>query len=369
MTSLSLRAAGYASAGTIDRLTHGQSAQQTTKRSAAILRNSASGASLALIAAWSLLAVGEVAAAEPRVVFDIPEKIECRDVTPEKCAATHPDLKVIEAKFRISSSFIEGTEESITDFAYIIASPEFRLKIQDYLPNTTLESTAADDAIEVADTTESTKGANAEAKVAYQIFSLGVGGSHNTKKTESGHYKQLAPKALVLASGTINREHGVFFKLRPSKGASLEGAKEFTFLAIVPKSWRGDWCTVACLARTTKKSAFSNSTTSQLAGVDQAHVGLYLTGDREGAKLADKLWQVQEANNGVLSKQMAKEAAERFATMHITSTNKHSLVNYDDWLHNIKSKLEPKESNKELENAKAAILGYQTELGKLAGAN
>jgi hypothetical protein len=303
--------------------------------------------------------------AETRVLFDIPDKIECRDVTPDKCAAAHPDLKVIEAKFRISASFIEGTEASIIDFAYIVASPEMRLKIQDYLPNTTLESTAADDSIEVADTTESTGGMTEEAKVAYKILSLGATKSQTEKKTQSGHYKQIVSKALVLASGTINREHGVFFKLRPSKGASLEGAKEFTFLAIVPKTWRGDWCTIACLARMTKKSPFS--TTTVLAGIDQAHVGLYLSGDREAGELADQLWQVQEANNGILSMEMAKEAAQRFETMHAATASNHSFLHHDELLHFLRNKFESKETDQTLEAAKAVILDLQDRLAKLSG--
>lgn len=315
---------------------------------------------------WLLALAGAAAhAGEARVLFDIPDKIECRDVTPGKCAAAHPDLKVIEAKFRISASLIEGTETSIVDFAYIVVSPEFRLKIQDFLPNTTLESTAAGDSIEVADTTESSTGLTEDAKVAYKILALGASHSQTAKKTESDKYKQVAPKALVLASGTINREHGVFFKLRPSLGASLEGAKEFTFLAVVPKTWRGDWCTVTCVARTSKKVPFGTATL--LAGVEQAHVGLYLSGDHEANALADKLWQVQEANSGVLTKQMNKEAARQFESMHAVSPNTHSLAHYEEWLHNVATHFAANQSDKNLDAAKAAIGELQAKLGKLSG--
>lgn len=317
------------------------------------------------VVAFLAARAGSLCAADARVLFDIPDKIECRDVTPEKCAAAHPDLKVIEAKFRISASLIEGTEAAIVDFAYLVVSPEFRLKIHDYLPNTTLESTAAGDSIEVADTTESTHGLTEDAKVGYKILSLGVSLNQTAKKTESGKYKQIAPKSLVLASGTINREHGVFFKLRPSLGASLEGAKEFTFLAVVPKTWRGDWCTVTCVARTTKRVPFGTATI--LAGVEQAHVGLYLSGDHEANALTDKLWQVQEANSGVLSKQMAKEAARQFESMHTVSPNTHSLAHYEEWLHSVTPHFASKEGDKNLDSARATILELQAKLSKLSG--
>ncbi len=209
-------------------------------------------------------------------------------VTPDTCEALHPHLMVIEAKFRISASFVEGTEESVVDFVYMITSPELRMKIQDYLPNTTLESTLADDQIEVADTTENSNTTNTEAHVAYRVLTLGGSKAQTAKKTQADHYKTIASKALVLASGTTHREHGVFFKLRPSKGASLEGGKEFTFLAVVPKTWRGDWCSVVCAARANKKAHFSKPTVA-LAGIEEAQVGLYMTGDREAGDLAEEL--------------------------------------------------------------------------------
>ncbi len=216
-------------------------------------------AAIAMVVLSCVIARRVAAAEMTEVAFDIPDKIECRDVTPEKCAAAHPNLKVVEAKFRISASFIRGSEANAVDFDYVICSPGMRLKILDYLPNTTLESTYADDRIEVADMTENTDSTAAEARVAYSVLSLSSTKNQSAKKTEQNHYKRVAPKSLVLASGTTNRGHGVFFKLRPSNGASLEGAKEFTFLAIVPKEWRGDWCTFVCAARANKKSLVSSS--------------------------------------------------------------------------------------------------------------
>ena len=209
--------------------------------------------SVTLAGAFIVAAFATPAAAQTRVEFDIPDAIECRDVTPAKCAAEHPNLKAIEGKFRLSARITKGSEAEIVDFLYILVSPDMRLKIHDYLPNTTLESALADDRIEVAESTENSASATEDAHVGYKIFSLGGTLNQASKKTESNHYKQLVPKALVLASGTTNREHGVFFKLRPSNGASLEGAKEFTFLAVVPRDWRGDWCTVACGARARRK--------------------------------------------------------------------------------------------------------------------
>ena len=284
------------------------------------------------VAAFSVLGLtgNRALAADTQVIFDLPDTIECTDVTPEKFAANHPDLKVIEAKLRISARIPEGSETDIVDFLYMITSPGMRMKIQDYLPNTTLESTVQGDQIEIADTSESSNATAEDAHISYKILGLGGTANQGSKKTESSKYKQIAPKALVVASGTTNREHGVFFKLEPSKGASLEGAKNFTFLAIVPKAWRGDWCIVSCAARAKKKSFFS--TTIPVAGVDQAHIGMYLSGDREASLRAEQLCEIQDEHEGLRATQLAKHGNRLVEAMHAATTADH-LFGFS-WLHN-----------------------------------
>jgi hypothetical protein len=175
---------------------------------------------------------------------------------------------------------------------YLIASPGKRLRFQDYLPNTTLESAVAQDQIEIKDATEKSTTAGADVHVAYKLLSLGGSLAQTSKNSEQSCYRQIAPKELVVASGTTDREHGVFFRLRPSRAASLEGAKEFTFLATVPKTWRGDVCTISCTARGKKDSLFASSVAP--AGARDAEVGLYLAGDVEAASLAEGLRRAQE---------------------------------------------------------------------------
>jgi len=302
-------------------------------------------------------------AGDTQVAFDIPDTIECRDVTPDKCAVAHPYLKVIEGKFRLSARMTKGSEADVQDLLYMIVNPGLRLKIHDYLPNTTLESALADDHIEVAENTENSKSATEDAHVGYKILNLGATLNQTNKKTESNHYKQIVPKSLVLASGTTNREHGVFFKLRPSNGASLEGAKEFTFLAIVPRDWRGDWCTVACSARTKKKSFLSSN--PSLIGIEQAHVGLYLSGDREASALADALCNLQESNAMLLAKQLTSEGEKMLQDMQEASEPHHHTNTPEAWLHNA---FKMHNQSDEVEKALDAMKTVQNRLARLSGA-
>ena len=58
-----------------------------------------------------------------QVAFDLPDTIECRDVTPEDFTTAHPTLKVIEAKFRISARVVDGNLTEIVDFLYVLNMP------------------------------------------------------------------------------------------------------------------------------------------------------------------------------------------------------------------------------------------------------
>jgi hypothetical protein len=254
-----------------------------------------------------LISAAPAFAVETRIAFDLPSSIECRDVTPKEFAAAHPALKVIEAKFRISARVIDGNASDIIDFLYVLESTHKSLRVQDYLPNTTLESSVVEDHIEITDATESSKASGTDAHVVYKPFALGGSLNQSSKKSESSHYKQIASKDLVLASGTTNREHGVFFRLRPSRAASFEGAKEFTLLATVPKTWRGDLCAISCDARATKRSLISTSVGS--AGTEQAQIGMYLACDAEAAALAEELRRAHETYATILKTLPTKECA------------------------------------------------------------
>ncbi len=264
----------------------------------------------ALAVLVSVASSAAAAAPDTRIVFDLPPAIECRDVTPDDFRQVHPTLKVVEGTLRISARVAQGAEDQIVDFLYVIEGPSNSMRFQDYLPNTFLESVVADDLIAITTGSENASGGGLEAHVVYKPVNVGGELSHNEKKSESSCYKKIVPRELVLASGTTNREHGVFFRLRPSRTASLEGAKEFTFLATVPVAWRGDLCTIECTARA-KKSSFLSSSIAP-AGAARALVPLHLVGDAEAAELARTFRRAQQDYAAALA---ARERDNVFSTI------------------------------------------------------
>jgi hypothetical protein len=249
--------------------------------------------------AQMLMAVSLLAAALPYVhcvqaagiTFDLPSSVECRDVTSQDFAIANPHLRQIEAKVRISARQIEGEIAAIVQFDYEIRVGN-TIRVIDYQPKTLLESSIAQDQIEITAAAEDSQANGVDAHVNYKP--LIFGGSHNTtaKKSEAKHFKQIASQDVVLASGTVEREHGVFFRVRASRVAAFEGSHDFILTVAVPRGWRADVCQISCIARVTKQSMMSSSELS--TGGLQTSVGMYLKGDAEAAASAEQLREAQD---------------------------------------------------------------------------
>lgn len=264
----------------------------------------------------SILSCGAFVSLADEVAFDLPSSIECRDVTTVEFAQAHPELKLIEAKLRISARLLEGDTESIVDFEYLLETGS-AMRVQQYMPNTTLESAVSEDQIEVTAGAESTSATGIEAQLAGQPLLISASHEKSSKQTATSHYQRLAPKDVVLASGTIDREHGVFFRIRPSRTASLEGGREFSIIASVPKSWRGGLCYTSCAAKASRRSFIRNSL--ETIGSAQAQIGMYLSGDSTAATVAEEL-RLHQDERDTLAARTAKRGTLAKVSQRLLST-------------------------------------------------
>ena len=165
-----------------------------------------------------------------------------------------------------------------------IDSPQRRLRVVDFQPRTELASDLAGD-VEVCNTDDTVQSLNASLGGVVAADhgpghvqaspAAGVGVTQNRGSKET--YHRLPPKQLVLASGTTNAEHGVFFKWRRSSQVALEGSREVTCRFIVPHDWSGDWVQINCEVLGRHKNYFTDKI--ELAGRAWPLVALYLSGN------------------------------------------------------------------------------------------
>jgi len=245
-----------------------------------------------------ILPAGRLAAAVPRVVFDLAPTVECRDVTPEDFAADRPDQKVIEATFSISVRMIEGGESDLHEMLLEVVNRGRRMQIHDFAPRRTLESDL-EGSIEVVHTSEVSRSAGVDVQGTLAL-PLGtaqanvkpdarLGTSHRDVMTEKLQKKP--PRQAIIVSGTSGGGHGVFFKWKPSPQQSLEGMHEVTCSFRVPRAWKADWLDVTCRARAKSNTYFG--TEIKEVGSARVAVGAYLLGDEAGRAAALKLAAAQ----------------------------------------------------------------------------
>lgn len=238
-----------------------------------------------------LIAVGaataQAATKLPEVHFDVGSAVACRDVTPPAPASIASGEKLIEARFRVSILVESGRQEDIEDVVLVVQSPERRLRVVDFLPKTELADTVEGE-IEIVHTTENTTSAGGKLGGGFGTYGLASAElSAAQHHVVNQKYKEMPSKCLVLASGTTQSEHGVFFKIKGSPRFSLEGAKEFTCLFAVPKNWKGDWCVLSCQARALTKHYFNRKL--EPCGRAEFVLGLYLDGNSQGQAMARRL--------------------------------------------------------------------------------
>ena len=233
-------------------------------------------------------------AAEPALAFDFGRTIECRDVTPEDFAQRYPDRRIVECSLRLSAYLVSGDVAEVEAIRVEISDVDKRLRVHDFAPRTKLESQFTGE-IEWTKTTEKshTLGGSLGGAVPLCVGGLpaqvtpSISGGTGGKETVTESQKRIAPQQVVVASGTMNEEHGVFFTLRPSPTTSLEGVHELSVQFVVPAYWRGDAVRVACQATGQQKMLWI--TQQKVWGRKSTAVALYLAGDAQARNAAARL--------------------------------------------------------------------------------
>lgn len=246
---------------------------------------------LGLFALPLLLSVAEraVCAETPRVQFDMAPVAVCRDITDEAFVELHPNERLLEARFEVSTLLVAGHEDDLDEFVFRFTSPGKQLRIADYSPKSTLASEYAG-TINVEKKNEATKSAGVSVSgVLDHLVKVGGSGDIGSKDQLALKYELHSPKEPVTSSGTVARGTGAYFKFRPSRQTSLEGSRTFQFVLRAPADWRGDYLQVHCEAHGRRRGVMRTFDEPFRAGARDFFVALYLAGDAESKTRAEQM--------------------------------------------------------------------------------
>jgi hypothetical protein len=239
---------------------------------------------LLLIAATALPARAE----RPRVHFDMPFTIACRDVTAPEFTASNPGRRLVEARFEISSLLLAGKESDLLQYFIRIDSPQRTLEVVDYVPQTFHESRwAGPIGVSTTDEKSTSLGINVSGK--YEILTaVGASAGLGQKRISALKFDLLPPLETVAASGTLLRGSGVYFKLKAGPRRPLEGATGFGLVLRVPRDWRADYLRVRCEAEAVERGLVSALDQTVVAGKRDFFVALYLEGNERARQTAEE---------------------------------------------------------------------------------
>jgi hypothetical protein len=223
----------------------------------------------------------------PRVRFDTMPAVACRDVTDEEFALLHSGERLLEAKFEVSSILDSGSEAELTEFFFRMTSPQQSFRVVDYSPRTTLSSDYSG-GISIEKKKEGARGLGLNATGGWEGAKLTGSGDAGSKNSLTTKYELVAPMESVIASGTIQDGYGVYFKLRRSRQGTLEGAKEYQIIFRASQHWRGDFLHVHCEARGMQRGFVHQLDEEVQCGFGQFPIALYLAGDEEAQRIAEK---------------------------------------------------------------------------------
>lgn len=229
------------------------------------------------------LAVG----AEPRVQFDTGYLVPCREVTTPEFASANPGQRLVEARLQISSLIVAGSETDITQHVYRFDGVQGTLQVHDYLPKTMLETRYASP---IVTKTNDEEGATLNINLLGKYETISTGGiTAEWRKNNHANreYSLLPPLEAVSASGTLNRERSVYFKLRGNERTWLEGAKEFAVILAVPQTWQADFLRVRCDAEGIRQADGKEERFN--CGQREFLVGLFQQGDEVARDAAYQL--------------------------------------------------------------------------------
>ena len=241
------------------------------------------------IIASSLIVVRVAAATPPAVEFDLPPVAVCHPISVPEIVKLHPGDNVVEVVFELSTRLVAGNEADVKHITVEIRSPDRQLLLVGYLPATTMLSESSDGVIEVEE-----HRAAGQIAIEYGVPSAKIQASAKNAGDSKIVEKKLAPKSLLVSSATIDRSHGVVFRLHPSSQDSLQKSRQFVCQFAVPRSFRGDYVQMTCTAVGTNRGAVRSLDSEVTAGVARYTVGIYLEGDAVARQAADLLAKRQE---------------------------------------------------------------------------
>jgi len=225
----------------------------------------------------------------PVIQFDMPAVVPAVD---SDCIGPTDEITI---DLVLSSLIVNATEDEVqatppVEQLIVRCALRDRFPIIDFAPKTELQSDFASP-ISITKKDESSDSFGLSVNGNAPPYGAGhLGADDSKKRSDATEFQRHAPMQAVIASGTTDRGHGVYFKFRWTAVQVLEGEKHFQVTFAVPRGWRGGLIDVAVTAAATDQPLFGPPKLKTIAS-GQFVVATHRQSDPAAAELALRLAQ------------------------------------------------------------------------------
>lgn len=227
---------------------------------------------------------------ESPVNFDLPSVMTVTPVS-DRC-------NEVVVKLRLCA-LTNPNQPKPTQYWWIVAQPEQpNIQIVDYAPRTETDSELST-GIDTKSSTEKSTSLGFGLTFDYnQLANLRGAGDQATKKQKTVQFQTKATRQAKIASGTINRGKGVYFKWMRTAEQVLDGEKEFQFTLKTPNHWRcGTICLTVIASGSEKQFNFQSASWQHHATELQSQefvIAIHREADKQASEAALKLSEQEQ---------------------------------------------------------------------------
>jgi hypothetical protein len=202
-----------------------------------------------------VIGVGLVTEVCGQVAFDVNASAPVRSLHAHHAFSRVPDSRLVSLELDVSTLFQPGAENIVTEVMVQAVCRREDVIVVDYWPRTEMQSDI-DGPVQIVQEKDHSRDANLRGFAGYPgVGSISGAMNQSEYQTQSIQFLQRPTRELAVASGTTNRQRGVYFKIRPSSQTTLEGSRRLGLLLAVPENWRADLIDVTIQAAGLETSA------------------------------------------------------------------------------------------------------------------
>ena len=199
-----------------------------------------------------LTCAGLADAGEPVIRFDVPALLPVHELIPDGVAPVS-EFKVIEIVVPVTSEIRQGDRNNIDEFRFDVSWTRKSFPVADYAPKSQMVS-HIEGLIKFDKTRDIGGSISLNGKTdKLEVLSLNSTGDYSNREQDRKSYQEVPQHQTLVASGTIKRGTGAFFRFHPARTEMLEGGREVIIAWRVARDWTGGVLKVECRASGQRK--------------------------------------------------------------------------------------------------------------------